>query len=456
MSTRSLHTRRLRGRQSPRGRWVASLLIVGAFTPYLGLALSIRWEHLLAYSAAVLVVASGRIGSSRVLRTAQPVLIPWLTLAAMVTISTGISLTAETGTFPTVRLLAIVDSFLLPVALVLVSGSFVIINPSQWKKQVRRAVVALVTLISLNTLLIVLFPAEQVEGVVRPFWANPTTVGPLGTVADRALRGGRYGGIFNQPFDGGLAYALALMGWSYLFVYARRSTPRSWVLGLVSLALLLAGGISTGSKVFAYGSVLVVAFTLLPTLGAMRSRPIRVFRGTTVVLLSIVVVSATEFAVFDRYIRNLSALGSDARTFSGGRWMSVNQYLEEVAASVSIAGRGWRGPQDDALIAYLDGGGIIGLAAFVAVFGALFRLASQLPRHESERALAIGMTAIMLAASLGAISLQVNRASSIYWVFLGLTVGHLAKQRRPSPPALDQSARVLIRRSQMPATAESQ
>jgi hypothetical protein len=261
--------RRQQRSQSARGEWVPYLLILGAFTPYFGFQLDIRLEHLFAYPAALLLVANGRVTATRTMRIGRKVLIPWLILAALVLISTGLRLTAVAESSPAVRLLAILDSFLLPVALVLVSGSFAAVDPARWQRQMRRATGSVVALISLNSLLIVLFTVDQIDGFVRQFWSNPTTTVAGASVAEMALLGGRYGGIFNQPFDGGLAYALALMGWSYLFVLNRRSTPHRWVAGLGSLALILAGGVSTGSKVFVYGSVLVVALTLLPDAGAM-------------------------------------------------------------------------------------------------------------------------------------------------------------------------------------------
>lgn len=448
------------GRRRPpaaaRGEWVPHLLILGAFTPYFGLALDIRWEHLFAYSAAVLIVINGRAAATGSLRAARQVLTPWLILAALVTTSTAIRLTDVSGSFPTVRLLALVDSFLLPVALVLVSSVFAAVDPLRRQRQVRHAVGFTIVLISVNSLLIVLFSVEQVDSFVRQFWANPTTAAPGQTVAERALQGGRYGGIFNQPFDGGLAYALALMGWSYLFIIDPRPSPRRWFGGLTSLALILAGGVLTGSKVFAYGSVLVVAMTLLPNPGALRSRLDRAVRGAAVAALGVVAVTAMELAVFERYLRILGAFGSDSRTFSGGRWRSVSEYVGDVVESVSIAGRGWLGPQDDALIAYLQGGGVLGLLAFIAVFRAILTLSSRLPRRGPERALLIGMTAVMLGASLGAISLQVNRASSIYWIMVGLAVGHQAKRARsPVGWSTDGAGRGRVQNGPFAAAARS-
>lgn len=410
--------------------WVPSLLIVGSFTPYIGVPLDIRWEHFLAYGALLIVIASGRLASSGTLAVARPLLVPWLMLTVLVLVSTGLRLTSQTGAFPVLRLLAVLDSFLLPVALVLASGAFAAADPRLWELQVRRAAGVLVVLASINSLLIVSFPVEQVDWLVRQFWANPLSAGPRGTVADRALTMGRYGGIFNQPYDGGLAYTLALMAWAYLFVLNRRSSMRQLLPAFILLALLVVGGVSADSKVFYFGSVLVASFTVLVTRASQRSRLKRLMQTGTIASLGLIAVIATEVAAFDRMLRVLGAVGSDARVVSGGRWNSFPEYLQTLLSSISLFGQGWSGAQDDALMAYLVGGGVVGVLAIVSVYAVLLRLPSRLPTRIDEGSLLSGLTIIMLGASFGAISLQVNRASSIYWIFVGLAIGHRAKTWR--------------------------
>jgi hypothetical protein len=428
-------TNRLRRHRQPpvsrspaptRGHWIPAALILGAFTPYLGVALNARWEHLLAYAALVLVSANGRLAQSRTLPSAQKLLTYWLSLAALTLISTGRRLYFETGSFPMVRLLAILDSFLLPMAILLVAAVYASSDPIRWEKQLRRVVGVLIVLVSINSLLILVFPVEQIDGLVRQFWANPATaVGP--TVADLALQGGRYGGIFNQPFDGGLGYALALMGWSFLFIIDPRQGLRRALPAISSLVLIIAGGISTGSKVFIFGSVLVVSVTTLPASRSGHSRLERFLRGAFVVAFGSAAVVVTELAEFDRYFRVLGAVGEDAGVVSGGRWRSGAEYVEKLLADLSLFGNGWRGPQDDALLSYLRGGGIIGVILFVFTYRALLRAVMRI-FTDGPRLMMLGATLLMLGASFGAISLQVNRASSIFWVLLGLTFGHVGKR----------------------------
>jgi hypothetical protein len=408
---------------------VPATLVFGAFTPYLGVPLNVRWEHLIGYGLLVGVTANQRLARHRILGTTTPLTGPWLALGSLAVVSTGLSSTSAGGRFPIERILALADSFLLPVALVLVAGAYAASDPVIWKVQMQRIISLFVILVCLNSLLIISFTADQADSLVRQFWANPATVGIRGTVADRALRGGRYGGIFNQPFDGGVAYTLALMGWTYLFVLHRSRRGLSALLALVSFGLIVVGGVSTGSKVFVYGSVLVVGIAVLARADPARGRFGRAMKTTAVVGLGISAVVALELAVFDRFIERLTAVGSNTSVATGGRWGSFGEYTGSLLDDLSIFGIGIRGAQDDALRAYLQGGGLLGVLLIVLVYRALFLVARRLNHAPSERTLVLGMTLVMLASSFGAVSLQTNRASSVYWIIAGIALGHVSKYR---------------------------
>jgi hypothetical protein len=406
-----------------------AILIVGAFTPYLGVALNVRWEHLIGYGLLVGVTVSQRLARHRILGTTTPLTGPWLALGSLAVVSTGLSSTSAFGRFPVERILALADSFLLPVALVLVAGAYAASDSVVWKVQMQRIISLFVIFVCLNSLLIISFTAEQADSFVRQFWANPATVGIRGTVADRALRGGRYGGIFNQPFDGGVAYTLALMGWAYLFVLYRSRQVSSALLALVSFGLIVVGGVSTGSKAFVYGSVLVAGIAVLAKADPVRGRLGRAMKTTAVVGLGISAVVALELAAFDRFIGRLTAVGSNTSVVTGGRWGSVGEYTDKLLGDLSLFGIGIRGAQDDALRAYLQGGGLLGVLLIVLVYRALFLVARRLNHAPSERTVILGMTSVMLASSFGAVSLQTNRASSVYWIIVGIALGHVSKYR---------------------------
>ncbi len=116
----------------------------------------------------------------------------------------------------------------------------------------RVAAWTVVTALCLNSILILVLTRKTLATSCA-FWSNPTVAGT--TVAEQALLGDRYGGIFNQPFDGGVGYAVGVIAWIYLF--SEHSLGRGLrSLKLLALALIISGGVSTQSKVFVYGALL--------------------------------------------------------------------------------------------------------------------------------------------------------------------------------------------------------
>jgi hypothetical protein len=409
--------------------WIPAALVVGAFTPYLGLGLNVRWEHLLAYGILASGVANGRLLASRSLPATRSLLVPWAVLACLVLVSAASAPVIGNTLQQATRLLGILDSFLLPISLLLTSACYAARDQVAWMMQVRRTSGTFLILVCLNSALILYFPLDQVPEFVRYFWANPATVGARGTVAEQAIGGARYSGIINQPLEGGLVYSLAIMCWAYMYVITPKESKRRWIDSFVTLGLVVVGGLSTGSKVFIFGSILVLLLTIVPSVGSRGSRRLRLARAAAVVPLGIYIVAASGTVTFNRFLGVLGAVGNDSAAVSGGRWNSLGDYVQQLLSNVSVLGLGWQGPQDDALLAYLQGGGVFGVIAFGFIIRALFGFTTRVPRRSGESAMLRGMTVLVVASSFSAISLQINRASSIYWIFLGLFVGY--HRRRP-------------------------
>lgn len=427
-----VHTRirKNRTRLWDRGISVPSILVLGSFTPYLGLSLDVRWEHLIVYGALLHIAMNGRLAASRSLAAARPILLPWFMLATLVLTSTIRRSTGGANWFASGSVLAILDNFVLPAAVMVVAASYAAGNPTAWRRQVSRTAIAVVALACANAAMILAFDPDEVYAFVRQFWANPESVGPKGTVADRALTGGRYGGIVNQPLEGGLLYSLALMCWSYLFVLQTRRTTWHRLAAVLAGSLLLAGGLSTGSKVFIFGSLLVFWLTVVPRADAQHPRLRRLLRSLAVASVGAVALVVSDAATFNRFFRVLGAVGTDASIVSGGRWQSVGDYAGQFLELTTLFGQGWQGPQDDALLAYMQGGGIIGVTSFAGLVLSLLAVTSEryASRPTTEVILVRALTVLVVASSFGAISLQINRASSIYWIFIGLMVGYKGRE----------------------------
>jgi len=86
---------------------------------------------------------------------------------------------------------------------------------------------------------------------------------PLGmTVVERALIGGRNAGVFNQPIEGGVAYALGILVWVYLFKKNGSRLPSIWM--SLQFFIVIVGGILGGSKIFYIIGCVVALLFMLP------------------------------------------------------------------------------------------------------------------------------------------------------------------------------------------------
>jgi hypothetical protein len=445
--------------QAPSRR--AEVLVLAAFTPYLGTVLSIRVEHLIVYGLLVgLMLDPDRLGPA--LKQTRSILLPWLLLAALVVANTLLNVVSSTGGlgFAAIeQLLRRTDSFLLQAVALVLGVAHLARRPENSRLQLRRAGLILLVLVSANSLLILLANPFEIDTVLRQFWTNPNVAAQLGTpiTAERELSSGRYGGIFNQPFDGGLMYAFALMIWWYVSAPVLDRGIQGLPLPMVSLGLIFVGGLSTGSKVFLAGLLIFAAQVLLIRTGHIRRSLPRRVRLVVVSALGAIGVVWIELADFSRLWDFVDAFGSDTTSVSGGRFSSLGEYGSQVLGDLSILGsRGFY--TDDALRAYLTGGGVVGVLLFVAVYAAFFRMAGSLPRGSGERWLAFGLTLVALGASFGSVSLQTIRASTILWVFMGLLLGHsgnIQRLRRATPPMVHPARVAASRRGSLKPPLQS-
>jgi len=420
---------------------VPVLISVAAFTPYLGLPIDIRFEHVIVYGLAIAAVSTRSTGLvPRLDQPSRRLLILWLTAGAIITVGTFIARTDLATTSRAFFTLSVLDNFLLPVAAFLALTTYVLRRDLDTRDGLRAACTATVLLLSVNTLLILLVDIEQARPFLQAFWANEANpylfVDQSGftSVAARTLTDGRYGGIFNQPYDGGLGYAVGLAAWFVL--YTRRGRGRG-VLGspaaqFIVLALIVAGGLSTLSKVFIYGGPLVAIASLgLPLTGTRTTigRSLAVLIGAPIAVT--VVAEVWLPATSQRAFGLLQVYGDDdaVAIATGGRVSEFGTYPTRLLNAMTPLGRGWGGIRDDAFLAFVEGAGPLGLLIYLTVLGLLFHLATRLPAFSVERRLALSLALLTAFSSLGAIPLQVNRGSSLLWLLLSMLFA-LAHQHR--------------------------
>jgi len=437
-------------------------IAVAAFTPYLGVPLDIRVEHLIVYGLAIAAVAARQQGlAPRSDALTRRMVTLWTGSAVYISINTFIWQPAPSIVQRVVVTLSVLDNFLLPLATLLALATYGLRRDVDARDGLRAACSAVVLLLSLNSLMILLIPLEVAQPVLRLFWSNEASpylyVDAAGftSVAARVVTDGRYGGVFNQPYDGGLGYAVGLAAWFVLYTRRARGVGlfASPVTQFLALGLIIAGGISTLSKVFIYGAVLVTIASLgLPLTGT------RTTIGRSLAILA-TAPAATVF-VAERFMPEsgerafglLNVYGSDDAVYraTGGRVSDFALYPSKLASLMTPTGRGFVGIRDDAFLAFSYAAGPIGLVVYFVILAQLFILAARLPAFSVERRLALSLALLTATASLGAIPLQVNRGSSLLWLMLGLLYprahryqASLRARGRPMPRPIPRAERTV-------------
>lgn len=411
------------------------VLVLAAFTPYLGTVLSVRVEHIIVYGLLVALLLDFP-GAERALFLSRRLIALWLSAGGLILVNTLTALTARARflDLETLQLtLRLSDSFLLQAAAMLVVLASMSRRVEDSRRQIRIAATTFVALMCANSIVILIFDPAGIETVLRQFWTNPagTPVRGWTSAAARELTAGRYGGIFNQPFDGGLAYSLALVSWWYISREKFGRASSSALLPLFGLGLLFAGGMSTGSKVF-FASLALVGGLILLVDGSDRghrlSRNLRFLAGGSAGVAAVIALGFAELTGLQRF---LDSLTSDTSAATAGRFSSLNDWWNQILDDFSLIGSGsFYTYTDNALQAYLIGGGLLGVLLIGLVYREFFRVGRQLPQNSAERWFASSLTLITLAASFGSVSLKTIRASSVFWVLMALLLGHAANVKR--------------------------
>jgi hypothetical protein len=247
---------------------------------------------------------------------------------------------------------------------------------------------------------------------------------------------GRYGGIFNQPFESGVCYSLALLAWCRIQLDHER--PPFWEYG--RLMLLLFGGVISISKVFILGGV---PLFLLLSLTSKDYRKIMLNLRSGAVLAGLVLIISWQnlsdlwdgLSYFLRLFTpergaNLVALYTANRF--GQEGTQVTSYYSEVWNSSPLFGFGFApyAVLDNGLLWAFASGGIIGAGFFAGMIYKALSWARDLARKDSEQMFPLMMLVLMVAAALGAPSFTIDRGSTVFWTLYPLsTLTGLSRRR---------------------------
>ena len=395
--------------------WQARIVCLSAFGPYL--VGGMRTEQAVVFTLAAWTLITGWHRFIKTPSGLLPVIILWLALMTITLIGTFWR-PEEIGGYGPQPVSHGIVILAWPLALMVLVWSWSAVVPAT-----RLALLATRITVAGMCVNTAISGAETVTrnpviiGVLPRFWDAP---GSVQTVALNAAENFRYSGIFNQPAEAGMAYALALCALVYL-AQIRAVGVRATAAGII---LLGAGGLLTGSKVFLLGGIPV---TLLMVLQDRRSR-VRVVASTACAVSVLWLVAITGIApAWAGGVEVSRLLHPSVTTWTAGRYGSdatLGPAMVDVLRSSPWYGFGAGGlnvPYDSLWLEVLVFAGIAGFA--LAVLTLLFmavrcaRLGCAL--GGAERRLAVAALIVAVETSPGLPSLTANRASLLLWMILG-------------------------------------
>lgn len=412
------------------------LLLFSAFGPYLSNHLGVRLEHLVIYPlffvAAIEFLLSPR--GWKMPLTVRAVLF-FLILATswtlLVSYLGGSSLSVA-------KIIAGLENYLQPIALVFVLSQLLTdLNRSEKKELLRRSCFFIIAFLGVNSIIAVAEIFLDTWPFVKYFVREGVGTGI--SVWKSAVSMGRYCGIFNQPFEAGLAYSIGLASW----VYWVSSKKGSFLKKNLFLGALLIGGSLSVSKVFLLGGL-----PLCFLFGFWNSKlrvllkpnvfvPGFIFLGLFI-LLTLWGMEQWSGADFLLRLFRISSRSDDLLSFySAGRFGSsetgVTYLFRNTLERAPIQGfgfGGFLGALDNGYLEFFVQGGMVGLVLYLFILiGLFYHGVKHFSKAPHECRFLLVLTIIVVGAGLGAPVLTINRSSILLW---GLLIPLISISAEPS------------------------
>jgi len=284
------------------------------------------------------------------------------------------------------------------------------------------------------------------------FWdgSRPTSDQATLPISVAALGNGRVTGIFNQPAEAGIGYSLGAFAVVYLLTVTRRASIRATL--LASLAVILAGGFMSISKIFILVGLPVAVvqfFYSRATIGRVLIFALSQFLFIQFALKPLVGRWQGAFGLtsFFEVLRNRP--NGTLNTITAGRWGSPGGGITS-AWSTAMHISPWFGlgaggsvgtPYDSLWLQVLVVDGLLGVGITCLILLVLLvRLCVERRRRPPEvQALGLSLVLLIFLGSTGMTVFTANRASVCLWM---LTVPSLLaawapvrSERRGSGPA---------------------
>lgn len=414
--------------------FILSLLLWSAMGPYLFPELGLRVEHIVMYGLLALFAIKTQLGvffpRDRAILTLFVLFVSLLLITILVTAGSNYS--------PSFRkVIADSENYTQPIVLILLTYHCIKnLQASELLSVFETVIRIIIVILSLNALLAVssIFFGTW---VLDYFNVGGEYEGGYRSVAAGAATQGRFSGIFNQPFEAGVAYGSCLLLIVTLKLLRKDVLPIKSSNTFLNFGLLLifAGGFLAVSKVFFPLSIFVaICFLYLN-----KNRFFKIlFSGRALVNTILFSIPAFVFVIYafnywsglDYLLRLVNFIGSDVdviELFTAGRFSSSDSGQSVVGSKLGdanlIVGYGLGSIQapDNAYLEILFFGGILGLLNyFLILFTLIFFSIRGLRHHPVIARYLLSLTLFVTLASVGAPVFGINRSN--FFIIIPLVI----------------------------------
>lgn len=399
------------------------LVVLSAFGPYL-FGFGLRTDHVVIYSLFLLAIVG--IVSQKVrlygprrsyffsISSIYIVLLVWCSIS---TVFSRISRSPN-------DIISSFENFVQPVALMVVLAYFTRnFGELELKRFIAKVMILIVGFMVLNSLFAYLSSIADLDFIYNYYFGLKDASVEKGLSKMHSM--GRYSGIFPQAAEAGMCYNIALLCCLSLF---RDAKSYFRLLMVLSMAVLIFGGILSVSKIFVLGApILFVSACIIDPRTFVRPK----FAILMVILFFVFLLSwdiLSEWSGYSYFTRLFLDVDSSnvIATYTAGR-VSDNSVWTYVCSRVTrdsfLSGEGFGAyaPVDAAFVLYYANGGLVGLVMFFGILVILLRACIynyKIFHHESIFQLL--MLILLIGASLGMDLLTANRVSIFYWVLYSL------------------------------------
>lgn len=274
----------------------------------------------------------------------------------------------------------------------------------------------LITMLVINSIWIFLTMFRDLSAINIYFWGDGDSV------AARALTNGRYSGMFNQPMESGTIYSIGIFCWYYLS--RRENNIKSF--DMITLILLIVGGIMSVSKIFLFIGLPIFALLMLQSKVFYK----KLFKIAVwgVVLIFLAKKIGDLWSGTNYLLRFFNSSQNLINLVTAGRFGENSQQGELFSGVASHnwlvgGGFGFSEVYDSLYFYFFSVAGAIGFIFLAIIMGNLMNmwLLSMKKSIYKEESIMLGlMIILLLAGGFGAPILTLNRVSLIVWLMIGI------------------------------------